>query len=76
MSTRRLLLKREQQPSGTGKGVPQPQMPLLPNLIVLSKEFPKVLKCGHPMFEARGVISYSAFLSIWYIGKLSEDLRS
>ena len=30
----------------------------------------------YTMFKARGVISCSAFLSIWYIAKLSENLRS
>jgi len=49
-------------------------MPFLQNLIVPSKELPRTLKCIRTMFEARDVISYSAFLSIWYIEKFLETL--
>lgn len=75
MSIPRLLLKREQQLSGTEKGVPKRQMLFLQNLIVPSKELPRTPKCIHIMFGVRDEISYSDSLSILYIAKLPETLR-
>jgi len=64
MSIPRLLLKREQQPSGIKKEAPWLQVLFLLSLIAPLRESPRVLKYGHGILEALDIIFCNAFPSV------------